>query len=177
MSFNSAVASTIPSFAVSATSESCEAGFFDLMKSPSFSGVPVVAGETSIRGSPRVGQLDLGHLPDFDPRDADDRPGLEPLHVGEVGLQVVALPGEPARPSDGDDEERSENQGRDGHDADFQFRPGKRSCPWHLRILNFSSQLSASSFQLSASGFQFQLPAHSLPCPVATLDYDRNELM
>ena len=52
MSFSSAVAWTMPSFAVSATSDSCDAGFLDLMKSPSLSGVPVVDGDTSMSGSP-----------------------------------------------------------------------------------------------------------------------------
>ena len=83
------------------------------MTSPSFSGVPVVDGETSISGSPSrliapidahdsvvtrdwfsflidrmdvdagARELHLGDLADLDAGDADDGAGLQPLHVGE----------------------------------------------------------------------------------------------
>ena len=151
----------MPSLAVSATSESCAAGRFDLDR-------VAVLERRAGRGRRHVdqrlaeqahrpdrrerfgrharlvllldrqvdvdagrGELHLGDLADLDAGDADDRAALQALHVGEVGLEVVALPGEAAGAADGNDEHRGERQGGDRHDADFQFRPGERSCAWH----------------------------------------------
>ena len=72
------------------------------------------------------------HLADVDAGDPDHGAAFEPLDVRELGLDLVALPREPALAANGKDEHGGKHQRGDGEDANLQFRPGEGSRSRHV---------------------------------------------
>jgi hypothetical protein len=72
---------------------------------------------------------------DLDTRDAHGRPDAQPDGTRKAGLEVVALPEEALGAGEREDGHRGDGQRHTRQHADFQFRPGERTCSRHMLVL------------------------------------------
>src|SRR5204863_7592115 len=98
-----------------------------------------------------AGKIDRLDAADFLAGDADRRSDRESRDVGKSRLQRIALPEEPARARQGEDENRGDDDRDNRHHADLEFRPGQRPCSWHRQSYDRNFRMYGSVDDRSAS--------------------------